>query len=185
MKNKSASIKRQRGYTLFIVVIVFLLLLPLIVGVYSERSMTNIYQSISASSQVAADNVANMALADFRRDIDDALRSGLLEYQGTTPDWFMNDDDVDVRSSEFWETCNTLHLCDIPSLVNAPLGSNPNVNFTIKRLLTPTGVTDPVICGQDGVIGVFYNIFVYAKAERAPAYEGVTLQAVYRTCQKV
>lgn len=183
MKSQPVSLKKQKGAALFMVVIIFLLLLPLIVGVFFNRSVSNGSQGVSTTSHEAAANTGDMALAALRGQIDTALMGGLLEYQGTKPAWFITNP-VDVRSSDFWKTCQANGLC-VQSTLSAPSGTNPSTAFTVTELVTPTGVTDPVVCGQDGFVGVFYNIFIHTQAANVPANGGNTLQSVYRTCQKI
>ena len=183
MMNRYQSLKKQNGAALFIVVIIFLLLLPIIVVVFFNRSVSNVAQGVSTTSHEAAANTGDVALAALRAKIDTALMGGLLEYQGTKPAWFITNP-VDVRSSGFWTTCLAAGTC-VQSTLSAPSGTNPSTAFTVTELVTPTGVIDPIVCGQDGFVGVFYNIFIHTQAANVPANGGNTLQSVYRTCQKI
>lgn len=171
---------KQKGAALFTVVILFLFLLPLLYGVFMKRSLQNTMMTASSFWREQAADAANQALAALRPQIDAQLANGLLEYSGTPPAWFISSNAINVRSSGFWQTCAQNNLCQ---QVTQTLANNTaSQQFTIRQLVTPTGLTDPKLCQQQGFVAVFYNIFIDAHSNN-PAAGGANIQALYRSCQ--
>ena len=175
---------KQQGAALLVVVILFLLMLPILIATFMNNNVSGTQQGVSSSVRSAASDAGGRALSALRLKIDAALVNGPLEYQ-SAPAWFIGaGKTVDVRSSGFWSTCQANGLC-VDGSVDQPIGTGTNTTaFTVNELVTPTGVTDSMICGQDGFIAVFYNIFIHTQASNIPADGGHTLQSVYRSCQK-
>lgn len=174
--------RRQKGAALLIVVIIFLLVLPLLIAIFMQHTLEGTTMGVSSGVRSSAADAGNRALAALRPQIDAALSNGLLEYQSTPPAWFIPaGETVDTRSAGFWETCKDKNLC-VQSTLGQPIGTT-TTKFTVSELVTPTGVTDPTICGQDGFVAVFYDIFIHTQASNIPADGGHTIQSVYRTCQ--
>lgn len=179
-------IKRQKGAALLMVVVIFLLLLPLLIAIFMQHSVEGTTTSVSSSVRSSAADAGGRALSALRQNMDTALKGGLLEYQASPPVWYIGaNKNPDVRSSDFWSTCKSNGLC-VDSSVNQPIGTgSTNTDFSVFELVTPTGITDPVICGQDGFVAVFYNLFIHTQASNIPADGGSNIQSIYRSCQKL
>lgn len=176
---------KQKGAAMLVVVILFLVVLPILIATFMQHTVDGTSQGVSSSVRSAAADAGARALSALRQQIDTALVNGPLEYQSSPPSWFIGSGrTVDVRSSGFWSTCKASGLC-IDSSVSQPIGTGTNTTaFTVNELVTPTGVTDSMICGQDGFVAVFYNIFIHTQATTIPADGGDTIQSVYRSCQR-
>jgi hypothetical protein len=184
IKSMNSMPSRQGGAAMLTVVVIFLLVLPLLISVFMQHSVDNATQGVSSAVRSAAADASDRALAALRPKIDAALLSGPIEYQSNPPSWFIGSGkSVDVRSSGFWQTCSSKGLCSESSLLQ-DIGST-STSFTVDELVTPTGITDPMICGQDGFVAVFYNVFIHTQATKIPADGGNTIQSVYRSCQKL
>lgn len=176
---------KQNGAALLVVVVLFLIVLPILIATFMQHTVDGTAQGVASNVRSAAADAGGRALSALRQQIDTALTNGPIEYQSSPPAWFIGSGKtVDVRSSGFWSTCKANGLC-VDSSVNQPIGTGTNTtSFTVNELVTPTGVTDPMICGQDGFVAVFYNIFIHAQADNIPADGGDTIQSVYRSCQR-
>jgi Tfp pilus assembly protein PilX len=172
---------RQRGAALFIIVVLFLILLPLGVMAIFQRSLQNDRFAQSALWRAQARDAANQEMAKLRNDVANSIGSaGLLEYQSSPPDWFVTQaSQVNPVSVGFWQQCATQGLCK-PSQVQLDNGTGRQT-FTVRELVLP-GVIDTALCNAQGYVAVFYTLWVQAIAGSNPAAEAATIQSVYRAC---
>lgn len=180
---------REQGGALFIVIILFLLILPLLMLAYLRNTLANYQQSSQLYWRVQATDAANAQLALLKPQIDAALAGGLLEGSSDPPAWFINTTNattaaaVTPNSASFWQTCAADRLCDKPAAVTINNGTGRQ-SFHIEQMVLPTGMADPVACNMQGYMGVMYNIFIHAESPNALATGGVTVQSAYRACVK-
>ncbi len=176
----------QKGAVLLVVVVLFLVILPLLMAIFMTHNAAGTTQGITSSMRSTASDVAKQQLAVFRKQIDAALMNGALEYQATPPAWFVKSNNmaqVNVRSTTYWNTCAQNNLCQQSTVAQVNQGGG-STNFTVSQLVVPTGITDPLICGQNGFVAIFYNVFIHVQAQNSIANGGNTLQSTYRTCQR-
>lgn len=176
--------RRQRGAALLIVVALFLILLPLALMAIFQRSLQNDQFAQSAQWRAQSRDAANQAMAALRSTIAQTIgTSGLLEYQPSPPSWYVTPSaQLQPTSSQFWQSCAANRLCQ-STTVTLQNGTGRQT-FNVLQLATPTGVIDPTLCGQQGYVAVFYNLWVQATASANPAAGSATEQAVYRACVK-
>jgi Tfp pilus assembly protein PilX len=181
---RAVSRRRQRGAALFIVVMLFLILLPLGMMAIFQRSLQNDQFAQSALWRVQARDAANQTMAQLRSDVANSIgTAGLLEYQASPPAWFVTQaqaSQVNPVSVGFWQQCATQGLCQ-QSQVQLRNGTGRQT-FTVRELVLPTGVIDPTLCNAQGYVAVFYTLWVQALASSNPAAEAATTQSVYRAC---
>lgn len=175
---------RQRGAALLIVVALFLILLPLALMAIFQRSLQNDLFAHSALWRVQSRDAANRAMAALRQTVAQTIGTGgLLEYQPSPPPWYVAPSaQIQPASAGFWQTCAANNLCQ-KTTVTLQNGTGRQT-FDVLQLVTPTGVIDPTLCGEQGYVAVFYNLWVQAAASSNPAAGAATEQAVYRACVK-
>jgi hypothetical protein len=173
---------RQRGAALFIVVALFLILLPLGMMAIFQRSLQNDQFAQSALWRAQARDAANQTMAQLRSAVANSIGSaGLLEYQANPPVWFVAQASrVNPVSVGFWQQCAAQGLCQ-QSQVQLKNGTGRQT-FTVRELVLPTGVLDPTLCNTHGYVAVFYTLWVQAIASSNTAAEAATIQSVYRAC---
>jgi hypothetical protein len=174
--------RHQHGAAMLMVVIVFLIMLPIAIGMFMRHALTNTAEGVSAVVQTGASSVAEMALAQLRPQIESALNGGLLEYAQNKPAWFVSQP-IDLRSDNFWQTCAAANTC-VNTTISADSGASV-LAFKVNEVVTPTGLVDPFICGEQGFVGVLYNLFIHVQPVNSPSISGSTIQSVYRACQKM
>ena len=181
---RALSRRRQRGAALFIVVVLFLILLPLGLMSIFERSLQNNRFAQSALWRSQARDAANQTMVQLRSAVANSIgTNGLLEYQANPPAWFVNQaSNVNPVSVGFWQKCADAHLCQQSQVqLNNGMGRQ---TFTVRKLVLPTGVLDPTLCNAQDNVAVFYTLWVQAVASGNPSAdaEASTIQSVYRAC---
>lgn len=175
--------RAQRGAVLLFVVIIFLLILPILIGAFMKHSVQSTETSVTMSNSAVANQAARIELASMAGDLTTALGNGLLETQPSPPQWFINSQTLNVRSDAFWSSCAANNQCQTLS-VNQPNGSNGITTVAIQRLVVPSGVTNSNACPADGFVAVYYNIFIHAQTTQAKD-GGSMIQSVYRACRHI